>query len=172
MSRSESGGSGAPPRWRQSPVERVEAVLRQEAPALARHQVDRVEDEGEDRLADEVVEVDPHPAGLDPLAAAGDLALELVRALEVDAQQPVAVRPGAGAAAAGLDAEQVVEQGDHVVVVEVAAAVADDERDDREARERRVAQDLEGRVRAPALDRPADEVLLALADRRARRRPP
>ena len=56
----------------------IEPVLGQQPPPLARDEVDRVEDEREHRLADEVVEVHPDPAGLDPLAAAGDLALELV----------------------------------------------------------------------------------------------
>jgi len=53
---------------------------------------DRLHDVLEHLVADEVVEVDPHPAGLDALAAAGDLALELVAGLEIDPQQPVAVR--------------------------------------------------------------------------------
>src|SRR3546814_13285223 len=57
----------------------------------------------EDGLRDEVVEVDPHPAGLDPLAAVADLPLELVRGLDVDADQPVPVRTGTRAAAARLD---------------------------------------------------------------------
>ena len=37
---------------------------------------------------------------------------------DVDAQQPMAVGPRAGTAAPRLDAEQVVEQGDHEVVVQ------------------------------------------------------
>ena len=44
---------------------------------------DGVEDVGEHRLGEEVVEVHPHPAGLDPLAAAADLPLELAAPLEL-----------------------------------------------------------------------------------------
>ncbi len=117
-----SGGSGRPARWRHSPVAGLEGVVAGAAASPSRrHEVDRVEDELEHRLADEVVEVDPDPAGLDALAAAGDLALELVRGLEVDPEQAVAVRARARAAAARLDPEQVVEQRDDEVVVEVAA---------------------------------------------------
>ena len=87
-------------------------------------QLDGAHDVLEHRIADEVVEADPHPAGLDALAAAGDLALELVRALEVDAEQSVPVGPGARAAAPRLDAEEVVEDRDDEVVVQVAAARA------------------------------------------------
>ena len=121
----------------------------------------------EDRLAHEVVEVDPHPAGLDALAAAGDLALELVGPLEVDAEQPVAVRAGAGAAAATLDAEQVVEDRHHEVVVQVAARRAPDhERHDRESLGVGVAEHLDGGMLAPGGHRATQEVLLVRADRR------
>ena len=74
----------------------------------------------EHRVGEEVVEVDPHPTGLDPLASRGDLAREAVGLVEVDAQELVSVRAGARAPAAGLDAEQVVEQGHDEVVVQVA----------------------------------------------------
>ena len=142
-SRSVSGGSTVPPACRHRPGGGLEAVLGHEPPAVARHEVHRVEDELEDRLADEVVEVHPDPARLDPLAAAGDLALELVRRLEVDPEEPVAVRAGARAAAPRLDPEQVVEERHDEVVVEVPAGVADDERDDGQALERVRPEDLD-----------------------------
>jgi len=44
-----------------------------------------------------------------------DLLAQRVRAGRADGQQPVPVRAGAGASAAGLDAEQVVEQRDDEV---------------------------------------------------------
>ena len=58
---------------------------------------------------------------------------------------------------------------DDVVVVQIAADpvrpdIADDERHDRQPVELRVAEDLDRRVSRPALDRPADERGLALAD--------
>src|SRR5690606_20592990 len=117
-----------------------------------------------------VIEVDPHPAGFDALAAAGDLPLERVAALEVDAEQPVAVGARAGAATPRLDPEEVVQQRDDEVVVQVprrpsgGARVADHEGDDRQALTARVAEDLEVRVGLPAADRPPDERVLAAAD--------
>ncbi len=58
----------------------------------------------------------------------------------------MAVGSGAGAAAAGLDVEEVVEQGDDVVVVQVADA----EGDDRQPAGFVVAEDLDGGVAVPA----------------------
>src|SRR5262249_30245275 len=115
-------------------------------------------------------EVDTGPSGLDPLAPAEDLALERARGLEVDAEQPVPVGPRARAAAARLDAEEVVEQRDHEVVVEVARAVLDDERHDRQALGVRVTEDLDVRALRPRGDGAADERLLALVDGRDRHR--
>src|SRR5690606_36893926 len=106
---------------------RLEDVVGQEAPAVGGHQVNRVEDAAELRLAQEIVEVDPHPSRLDALTAAHDLALELLRGLEVDAEEAVAIGTGAGAAGARLDPEEIVQQARHEIVVEVAVAVADDE---------------------------------------------
>ena len=132
MSSSDSGGSGEPAACAPQARGRLEPVPRHEPPSLARHERDRPHEEVEHRLADEVVEVHAHPAGLDALAPARDLALELVRALDVDAEQSMAVRARARAAAARLDTEQVVEQRDDEVVVEIAAVVPDDERHDRQ----------------------------------------
>jgi hypothetical protein len=109
---------------------RVEPVVRQQPVAVGGDQLDRRGDVAGRGLRDEVVEVDPGPAGFDPVAAVADLLAQGVRADRADGQQPVPVRPGAGASAAGLDAEQVVEQRDDEVVVQVLGAVADAERDD------------------------------------------
>src|ERR1035438_8461270 len=87
------------------------------------HQPDGFDDVGEHSLGDEVVEAHPGPAGLDALAPMGDLAVELTRAVQVDAQQPVSIRARARAAAAGLDPEQVVQQGNHEVAMEVWPAL-------------------------------------------------
>jgi len=51
-----------------------------------------------------------------------DLLAQRVRAGRADGQQPVPVRAGAGASAAGLDAEQVVEQRDDEVAYRGSAA--------------------------------------------------
>src|SRR3569623_3568866 len=143
----------------------IEAVVRQQAPAVVRDQVDRVDDELELRLAEEVVEVDAHPARLDALAAADDLALEFLAGLDVDAEQAMPVRTGAATAAARLDAEQVVEQRDDEVVVQVRLAMLHDEADDRQPPRRLVAEDRDRFVLRPGSDRALDEVDLALADR-------
>ena len=80
--------------------------------------------------------------GLMPSQPRSDLTLELVRALGVDAEQPVPVRSGAGTAAARLDAEQVVQHRDDEVVVQIATVgSADDERDDRQPLGLEVAED-------------------------------
>jgi len=62
------------------------------------------------------------------LAAAADAAA--TAAGRADGQQPVPVRARARAPAAGLDAEQVIQQRDHEVVVQVLRSVTDAERDD------------------------------------------
>jgi len=88
--------------------------------------------------------------------------VQLIR--QVDAEEPVAVRPGARAAAAGLDAEQVVEHRHDEVVVQVACAVPDHEGDNGEATGVVVAQDVDLRVSRPRLDRAPDEGVLAAAN--------
>ena len=54
---------------------------------MAGEQVDCLHEVGEDLLGDEVVEVDSHPARLDPLAAPADLVLVRVGLVEVDAEK-------------------------------------------------------------------------------------
>src|SRR5262249_4557974 len=81
----------------------LEPVMRQEAPAVVGDEVNRVDQELKLRLAEEVVEVDAHPARLDAFTPAHDLALEFLAGLDVDAEQAVAVRAGTAAAAARLD---------------------------------------------------------------------
>ena len=95
------------------------------------------------RVGDEVVEVEPHPARLDPEQPRSTSRCERVRPGRVDAEQAVAVRAGARAAAARLDAEQVVEQGHDEVVVQVPVAVPDAERHDRQPRRVEVAEELD-----------------------------
>jgi hypothetical protein len=76
--------------------------------------------------------------------------------LRVDAQEPMPVRSGAGAAAAGLNAEQVVEKGCNEVVVQVAlAARPDPEGYDGKSLRVRMAKDLYVWVSLPPLQRPA-----------------
>jgi hypothetical protein len=83
----------------------------------------------------------------------------------VDAEQAVTVWAGARAAAAGLDAEQVVEQRHDEVVVQVPAAVADHERHDAQPPRVVVAEDLDlGPPRTSARP-PLDERVLEGADR-------
>src|SRR3954447_3105214 len=126
------------------PGDYVEAVVRQELRAVTRDETYCIDDVIGDPLVEEVREVDPHPSRLDALTAEPDLALARGRALEVDPNQPMAVRPRAGAAAARLDAEQVVEQRDDEVVMQIAPArTTYDERHDRQALRVEVAEDLD-----------------------------
>src|SRR6266511_3637155 len=74
------------------------------------------------------------------------------------------VGTGAGAATARLDAEQVVEQGHDVIVVQVAFLGPDAEGDDRQAAGVGIAEDLDVRVGLPAIQRTAPEALLARLD--------
>src|ERR1700744_2059243 len=79
----------------------------------------------------------------------------------VDTEQPVPVRPRAGTAAARLDAEQVVQQRYHEVVVQVAPlAVADQQRHDRQPPGPLAAEDLDLRVAAPAAQGATPHALL------------
>ena len=74
---------------------RIEGVLGEQPPSVFGNQVHRLEDEVEHPLVDEIVEVDPYPAGLDPFAPAGDLPLESMRAHDVDPNKSMPERPGA-----------------------------------------------------------------------------
>ena len=78
---------------------RVEAVVLEQSPAVSGDEPDCLDEVGEDRLGDEVVEVDADPARFDALAAVGDLAFELMGTVQVDAQQAMSVGARARAAA-------------------------------------------------------------------------
>ena len=56
----------------------VESVEREEVESVVCNELHGAHDEVEHRFADEVVEVDAHPARLDALAPTEDLTLELV----------------------------------------------------------------------------------------------
>ena len=127
-------------------------------------QVDRLDQEAGDGVADEVVEAEPDPAGLDAEVAPPGLLAQVARPVGADAEQPVPVRPGTGAATPGLDAEQVVEERHHQLVVQVAVAVTDAEGDDRQPRGLQVAEQLQVRVGAPAVKGQAQEPLLTGLD--------
>ena len=146
------------------PGDGVEAVERQQLPALVREQVHRLDDVVEDRLADEVVEAHAREAERRAGAAEHGLRVHRRRPLRVDRIHAVDVRAGAEAAAARLDPEQVAEQRDDEVRVQHPARVADAERHDREPLERRVAEDAEVRVLAPRGERAAGEGALAPPD--------
>src|SRR5262245_59872147 len=82
------------------PRRRLEAIPRRQPPPVTGDQRNGANDVVEHCLTDEIVEVHADPAGLDALAPAGDLALERVGRLDVDAEQSMTVRTGARAAAA------------------------------------------------------------------------
>ena len=74
------------------------------------------------------------------------------------------VWPGAEAAAACLDAEQIAQHGDDEVPVEQPPRVADAQRYDREPVATRITEKLEVRVGSPGLERAPREVVLAPED--------
>ena len=112
---------------------RVETVVGQQPVPLRGQQVDRIRDVAGGGGGDEVIEVDARPAGLDPLAAVTDFLTQRMRTGGADREQPVTVGPRARASAAGLDAEQVIEQRDDEIVVQVQpVTMADAEGDDRQ----------------------------------------
>ena len=63
-------------------------------PTVVCNKVDCLQDEVDYLIRDEVVEVDPNPTRFDTLATPGDFAFELVRTLEINAEEPVPVRAG------------------------------------------------------------------------------
>ena len=133
-------------------------------------EVDGVDEVAALGLADEVGEGEPEEAELEGRGAARDLPLDRGGGLGVDAGQAVDVRRRAEAAAARLDAEEVVEERDDEVRVEHRARaprqrVADCQRDDRDALEPGVAEHEEARVGRPGVERRTDEPVLELGDR-------
>lgn len=142
----------------------VEDVVGDEFPAVFGDEVDGLEDEGEDFFGDEVVEVDADPAGFDAFASADDFAFEFLGGGQVDAEEAVSVGSRAGAAAAGLDAEEVVQEGDDEVVVEELVVVFDHERHDREPPGVEVSEDSDVGVVTPAFDGALDEVVFEFTD--------
>ena len=122
------------------------AVVGKQPVSAVRDQLCRVDEVVGNDVRDEVIEVDPGPPRLDAPAAAAYLVAEGVRGGCVDFQQPVAVRPGAGAAAARLDPEQVVEHRHDIVVVQVPVTVADAQRDDGQPPCVGAAEHLDARI--------------------------
>jgi hypothetical protein len=92
------------------PAEGIEAVEGERLPALGRDQVHRLDHVVERALADEVVEVEAEPPGLQSLVARRDLRGHLPSAVLVDSRESLRIRAGAEASAPGLNAEQVIEQ--------------------------------------------------------------
>src|SRR5262249_27353887 len=108
-------GSMAP-----APGDWVEYIVCEQAPAVPGDHAHRLDDVVGDDIGDEVVEVDPHPARLDPLASSGDLPLELMRPFQADPQQAGQGGAGARPSPTRLDSNEVVEPGHDEVVRGVA----------------------------------------------------
>ena len=109
-----------------------ESIVGQKSPSVLGDQVDRLDDVFELVFVDEVVEVDPDPPGLDDLAALADLDFDEIAGVGVDPEQTMAVGSGTRAPAPSLDAEEIVEKSDDVVVMQEALTESNDERDDRQ----------------------------------------
>ena len=144
---------------------RTEDIVGEEAlaiPGQQCHGVDQVIPQG---LGYEVVEVDAGPAGFDSLTTQLDFDTAGAGMLRIDAQEPMPVRAGAGAAAAGLNAKQVIEQGYNEVVVQVTVpARPDTERHDGKSLSIRMAKNFDIRVSLPALQGTPPQSLFTLPD--------
>ncbi len=143
---------------------RLEGVAGEEGGSFCCDEANGIDDVVEGLVVDEVVEIDPDPAGLDALTAAGDLSFEGMRTVEVDPEEPVAVGSGARTTAPGLDAEEIVQDGNHEIVVEIPVAERDDERDDRQPFGIVAAEDLDVGRGVPRLDGSGDELFLSSPD--------
>jgi hypothetical protein len=144
----------------------VEVVERQEAVALFGDERDGVADVVRLDVVHHVVQADPAPAGLDAAEALVDPLAVLLRLVVADAQQAMAVGSGAGAAGPRLDAEQVVQQrGDELRMQVAPARALQVERDDADAPcGVGVAEDLDARVLAPAVEGAVQQFALAALD--------
>ena len=70
----------------------IEAILRDQLPAMISDHRDGLDYVLEDVLTDEVIEVHSHPAGLNSLATVADFAFELMASLKVNSKESVSVR--------------------------------------------------------------------------------
>src|SRR5690606_32625323 len=104
------------------------------ATSLGGEEGDRLDDVVGLGVVHGVVEADAAPARLDAVGALADGVPVAVAQLPADAEEAVAVRPGARAPRAALDPEEVVQQdGDELGMEAAAVAVAEVERDDADA---------------------------------------
>eukprot|EP00053_Salpingoeca_punica_P014469 m.131571 g.131571 ORF g.131571 m.131571 type:complete len:821 (-) comp16464_c2_seq1:87-2549(-) len=141
----------------------AEAVVRNHLPAKVCNHVQRLDDVVEHLLREKVVEVDARPARLGALHAfLNDKVHQL--GVYVQIEELVAVRTGARAAATGLDAKEVAEEGDDEGVVEHALLADHDKGENAEALELRVAEQDDVAVHGERLDGPLQEVVLELVD--------
>ena len=132
-------------------------------------EVDRLDEILDERVAHEVLEGEADEAELDPQATAQHLRLVGGRRLEVEVDQAVDVGPGAEAAAARLNPEEVVEQRYHEVGMEHAygpsrARVADPEGHDRHPRQRGVAEEQQPGALEPGAQGALQVACLQLLD--------
>eukprot|EP00958_Prasinococcus_capsulatus_P025353 scaffold4262_cov328-Prasinococcus_capsulatus_cf.AAC.6 len=103
----------------------VELVERQQPPAMCRNDSHRLDDVVHICFAHHIGHTDPGEARSQHLHFLQELGLDASGVCRGDAEQLERVRPGAGAPAASLDAEQIIQQRtDEVVVQEVRAGAA------------------------------------------------
>src|SRR5690606_6953054 len=141
----------------------AEPVEREEPAAVGGEEGDRLDDVVGLGVVHGVVEADAAPARLDAVGALADGVPVAVAQLPADAEEAVAVRPGARAPRAALDPEEVVQQdGDELGMEAAAVAVAEVERDDADAlRGVGRAEDLDPLVAAPPRERARQQRVLA-----------
>ncbi len=102
----------------------VEAVVREQLPAVIGHEMDCLQDVTEGDVAHEVREAEPREGQLGADVTVVDLRVHACRPLVVDRIHAVDVGAGAEAAAARLDSEEVAEDRDDEVGVEQTAVDA------------------------------------------------
>lgn len=115
----------------------IVAVISSPILASGGHLTERVSDKGDLVGRHDRMQGDPDPARFCGEIAASDSAGDPLRGSLIDAQQIMAIRSRAGAAAAGLDAKVVVQQLDGQVIVNLIQG----ERDDPQTLAARPAQD-------------------------------
>lgn len=148
----------------------IEHIMRQELPPKTTHKLDGVADELDTSVAGEIGEIKTREAGPDafgrrrldahaqmmPIDALvlHETLLDRFAERVVNAEQVLAVRTGACASRARLNAEQVVEQRPDEVRMQIQACgrVLDHEREDGQPRHAQAAQDVQVRHRRHAFN--------------------
>jgi hypothetical protein len=131
---------------------RDKGIEGQKLPAKLSHKGDGAQHKLDDLLRQEVVEIQPHEPRTQHLIALQQRSLVLLGQSQVDAQQPLCIRSGTGAASPHLQSKKVVEQRGDVIVVQISCAVPDVEGQHREPLRFHVSENVDRRMPPPGLE--------------------